>query len=223
MILKIISQRELKRFTQCVMQCFESSISLLFPPDSETKRLEGILPAEFVKETYRPQYHRDHTVSLLHYREPLVQKAIWEIKYKKNKKTALLLAHVLNTYLAANPELCLYTFTPIPLSKKRQRERGYNQIELVLSEFKKLHAEVTIETEVLTKIKNTLPQSSLESRAERLINLNGCFAVRNPEKTVGRKVVLIDDVLTTGSTLHEARNVLLNNGVGRIYCIALAH
>ena len=76
---------------------------------------------------------------------------------------------------------------------------------------------------ILTKTRETPTQVSLGDRAERLENLKNAFAVRAPEKVRGAHVVLVDDVTTTGATLLEARGELLRAGARKVTCLAVAH
>lgn len=77
--------------------------------------------------------------------------------------------------------------------------------------------------DVLYKIKDTKPQVSVKDRALRLENLIGSFGVKNAWKICGRTVVLIDDVLTTGATIREARSCLLEEGAKQVIGYTLAH
>lgn len=88
---------------------------------------------------------------------------------------------------------------PVPLHKRRQRERGFNQAELIA---KQIHKKLgwTVMTKVLIRKRRTSQQAKLK-KAERLHNLIGAFAITNPKLIVGQDVILLDDVLTTGATL----------------------
>ncbi|NLV64160.1 MAG: ComF family protein [Clostridiaceae bacterium] len=99
---------------------------------------------------------------------------------------------------------------PVPIHSKRRRERGYNQSELIARSLaKKLNIPVSVGT--LVKRKNTPPQSSL-AKDERYKNPEGAFHVKKPYLIEGRRVLLVDDVITTGSTLEECGKVLLQAG-----------
>jgi ComF family protein len=108
---------------------------------------------------------------------------------------------------------------PIPLSFKRLSERGFNQ-SLVLSQ--QLSREKTHSSSLL-KMRNTLAQSSLP-RNERLTNLKGAFAV-NPfmaAKLRGQRILLIDDVMTSGATLNAAAQVLKQAGAAHVSALVFA-
>jgi competence protein ComFC len=97
---------------------------------------------------------------------------------------------------------------PVPLSPERERERGYNPAELLAGEISALTGIPTQRT--IRKIKSTLPQMTLP-REERLQNPKGAYQVLASIEPM-KKVILIDDVFTTGSTLEECARVLKNAG-----------
>lgn len=103
---------------------------------------------------------------------------------------------------------------PVPLSREAFRRRRFNQAELLARE---IGGQLGIPVRsVLDKIRDTPAQAGL-LRAARLTNLAGCFRfVDEPQTVRGRTVVVVDDVLTTGSTLSEAGRVLLETGASRV-------
>ena len=109
---------------------------------------------------------------------------------------------------------------PIPISKERLRERGYNQAELLAQSLAEKISR-PLENKVLLKIKNTPSQTSLSGR-ERILNVRDSFAVRNPEKISGREIILIDDISTTGATLSEAARVLKQAGAKKVIGLVVA-
>lgn len=168
---------------------------------------------------------------LFPYEHPLVKTAVWEVKYRGNGGVArlagTLLAEELLSWLAELAEtdaLARPLFIPVPLAKKRARERGFNQCELLAREVvRNIGNSVELRTDILVKTKETASQTKSESRAARLENLRGAFAVRTPEAVAERDVVLLDDVTTTGATLTEARTTLLAAGARKVLAITFAH
>lgn len=166
------------------------------------------------------------------YNDEIVKKAIWMLKYRGIKKIAEPLAELINTRcfrvkhrVFDKPEWILI---PIPLSKARMKERGFNQAELIA---KHLFAKVkplrnaqglTLCENVLYKIKETPSQVSIKNRGERLNNLKDCFAIKNPEIIKDKNIILIDDISTTGATIREARKVLRNAGAKKIIALVVA-
>jgi len=98
-------------------------------------------------------------------------------------------------------------YVPIPLHKKRQRQRGFNQAELILKAVAKTRF-LPIRTDLLARVKNTAPLSQLTSVDERIDNISGAFQLRYPEQIKDLRILIFDDILTTGTTLKEAVRVL---------------
>jgi ComF family protein len=108
---------------------------------------------------------------------------------------------------------------PVPLDAKRLWERGFNQSEALASMLgSALQTPVRKE---LRKSRVTLPQSSLDRR-RRLENLDGSFYVPNPARVLGRRVLLVDDIYTTGATADECARTLLAAGADSVHCFTLA-
>lgn len=108
---------------------------------------------------------------------------------------------------------------PIPLSKERMRERGYNQAALLTLAFKSHKHEL----HCLTRTHHAAAQSD-STRAQRLRNLRNAFAVEAAQRhhIQGKKVLLIDDVMTTGATLTAASRCLLQAGSSQIHVLCMA-
>ncbi len=113
---------------------------------------------------------------------------------------------------------------PIPLSKKRRKERGYNQSELLIDEIKKLDTENRFEKrfDILVRTKHTSEQK-LKSREDRLHNMESIFKVEDTEMDKNIPIIIIDDVTTTGSTVNAARETLLRAGYLDVKALTLAH
>src|SRR3989344_2692356 len=234
------------------------TIDLLFPPKPLVRELLRMDPFEFVSRADRSQNRAGKEIlSLFDYRDPLVREAVWELKYHGNKKVARLLATVLYdeilAFLLEYAPLTNFTeplLIPIPLSRKRQTERGFNQCELLANELLRLdltppfqgggpsqRGEVVASMDLrgghvglnftlslaLTKIKDTPSQTKAENRESRMKNLANCFSVKNPELIQGRNIILIDDVATTGATLEEARRILRKAGARKVIAFTVAH
>ena len=182
-------------------------------PEAERESLEWVFP-------------------LYDYRHPPVKKAIRLLKYKGKREFAKIFAEII--YGRIMEELSDFIIfnnfqkpilMPIPLSKKRIRERGFNQTSLICAELVKLdkNQNFILEKNILTKIKNGEHQANIENRQERLKNIVGSFSVKNPESIKGGNIILIDDVTTTGATLNEAKKTLRKAGAKKIIAFAVAH
>lgn len=110
-----------------------------------------------------------------------------------------------------------WIFVPIPLFPTKLRSRGYNQSEILTNELGK---KLDIKTlNILKRVKKTKTQVGLKLE-ERKKNIKGAFALSFPLKN--QQIFLVDDVVTTGSTLLEATNILKRGGASRVYAVTLA-
>lgn len=108
---------------------------------------------------------------------------------------------------------------PIPLHKKRRRQRGYNQAEIVARCLGRL-MNIPVESKALVRTACTKPQKLLDNR-ERKKNVRGAFAVKDP-KLQFQNILLIDDIYTTGSTIDEAARVLVEKGHNKIWFLTIS-
>jgi len=109
---------------------------------------------------------------------------------------------------------------PVPLHRRRLRSRGFNQA-LVLARFLFPNQGAKIATNLLVRSRWTEPQTTL-SGGERRRNLGQAFSAPHPERLLGRHLLLIDDVFTTGSTVNECAKVLIENGAAAVDVLTLA-
>lgn len=109
---------------------------------------------------------------------------------------------------------------PVPVTGKRLKERGFNQSFIIAEEIAKITGR-EIEHAVLLKKKNTKDQYSL-TREERRKNVKGVFAIQDRGRIKGKKILLVDDLFTTGYTAHEAAVTLLRSHAGEVQFFALA-
>lgn len=109
---------------------------------------------------------------------------------------------------------------PVPLHKKRLRERGFNQAVILA---RRIAKRFTLPLDFLTLRRDvfTEPQVGLGHEA-RSVNVRGAFTVRRPERTMGKRILLVDDVYTTGSTLEECARTLLNAEADSVAVLTLA-
>lgn len=99
----------------------------------------------------------------------------------------------------------------VPVSISRKKERGYNQSTILAKEISRIIERPFVEN-VLYKIKNTVPQSTL-NKEQREQNAKGVYKVNNIQKIYNKKVLIFDDIYTTGSTLNECAKVLIEQGI----------
>lgn len=179
-----------------------------------------------------PYIAAPNTYALWSYKNPTVKKSLWKLKYRGQTVFAKKFGTALyGTLLEELAELVLFygkekpLLIPIPISKKRLRKRGFNQTELIARHMSLIDGgeSFTFATDVLYKIKDTPSQMSVKDKNVRLQNIRGSFAVKNTERVRGKNIILLDDILTTGATLREAKRALRSAGARKVICFALAH
>lgn len=152
--------------------------------------------------------------------ESAVQRVLHAIKYQGCRRLARDTGRELGETLSIFPEFRDFdVLVPIPLHRSRQRERGYNQATEIA--FGVAHSlAISVETRVVTRVRHTRSQTTL-GRAQRLSNVKNVFSIVS-DQLRGAKVLLVDDVLTTGATLQAVAEGLLYSGVDVVSAMTLA-
>lgn len=117
-------------------------------------------------------------------------------------------------------ELRLDAVVPVPLHWRRFWQRGYNQSQAIARGLAQ-RLGLPCQTRWLRRVRHTPPQTS-QSRSGRRDNVRGAFAVRSAAPVSGQSILLVDDVMTTGSTASEAARALIRSGANRVVLAALA-
>lgn len=165
-----------------------------------------------------PRYGKLRTIAFY---EGALQQAIHLFKFEGRINLAKFLIKLIVYNIPSDFNISDYDYIiPIPIHKKRLNERGFNQ-SYVLSKGISEIAEVEVNTNVLIRRRNTSPQSSLD-REKRLQNMIGAFGLSNEEQIRGNRILVLDDVFTTGSTISEAVNVLWNADPTEVDVLTLA-
>lgn len=209
-------------------EALERAIDWIFPRDASRTMLEGMSPAEFSEFAAKPMESPPYGVhALFRYRNPLVHDALWLLKFKGSGRMAKLLGTLLAdaiTDTLADERLFSNVskpvLVPVPSSAKRSRERGWNQTEMLAREVAK-RASLECRPDALRKVRHTKRQVHLH-RNDRLSNLDGAFEASGPIVR-GRNIVLVDDIVTTGSTMKECSRALTAGGARCVLCFAVAH
>ncbi len=111
---------------------------------------------------------------------------------------------------------------PVPLHESRRHSRGFNQAELIAGAAAKHFApKLEVASAVIVRRRETISQVGL-SREERIENMRDAFRVSDPGRAKGRSVILVDDVMTTGTTLSECARVLKRAGAKRVWATTAA-
>jgi ComF family protein len=136
-----------------------------------------------------------------------VQELMHKLKYKGQKEIGFELGNMIGHDLAHSPFNIVDIIVPVPLHKSKIRKRGYNQSELIASGLAKAMCKQLDSKTLYRKIAN--PTQTKKHRFERWSNVEGIFAIRSTENIANKHVLLVDDIVTTGSTLEACANVLL--------------
>ena len=161
------------------------------------------------------------------YNNFIIKKLINQFKYEPYIKelakplTSLIIAHLI--YLNKLSNFDDFLLIPVPLYKKKLKQRGFNQTEEIAKELSSAFSGVKIPVfdDVLIKIKQTPAQVELK-KEEREKNIKGAFICQKSEIVQGRKILLVDDIFTTGSTMEECSRVLKDAGAKEVWGIVVA-
>jgi len=213
------------------MSFFSSLLDLLFPPkcvfcgkilargvedwcDNCTETLPYTLDGGVQEGEYF-----DFCISPLYYKG-VVRKSIQRFKFGGASAYADAYGKLLADCIREHPGIGYDLISWVPLSSKRKRSRGYDQAMLLaLATALELN---DVAAETLKKPKDVRAQSELSDRAERSANISGAYEVADQELIEGKCILLVDDIVTTGSTLSECARVLMLSGASRVVCAALA-
>ena len=138
-------------------------------------------------------------------------RAVKALKFRDEPVFAEFLAH----HMSIPPDWQIDAMVPVPLHPWRELWRGYNQSQLLAAHIAK-KTEIPLIPQLLRRVRNTAPQSSLRGKARRN-NLKRAFAA--DPATVGQNILLIDDVCTTGTTLSACAQALKKAGAARVYAL----
>lgn len=108
---------------------------------------------------------------------------------------------------------------PVPLHKLKKAERGYNQSYYIAKGYSNI-LNIPVK-EVCRRIKYTVSQTGFNLK-ERKENMRNAFLPTNTKIISGKRIILVDDVITTGSTITECAKVLLDNGAGKVFAVSVA-
>jgi len=207
------------------LHCFNHVLDLIYPtvcgmcekidPDGLCNKCNIKLKKElFIKvdnyEKDTKKYFMKH-IYISKYSDIIRQKII-EYKFRQCSYLSKFFSHL----FLKQEKICVLLkkydiILPVPIHKKRKIQRGYNQSELIAKNIAKKFENLEIDLHSLKKKQNNLPQSTLdkEGRTQNTVNT---YAIENIENIKGKKILLLDDVYTTGSTANECSRVLIQQG-----------
>lgn len=216
---------------RCLFGMLEFVLNFLFPPVCSVcgkvdknwlcpncqKRVER-LEKSCIMEMEHKKYEK--LLYIFQY-ESLVRKLILRYKFLNQAY----LNHFFAQMIAKNVEnrklLQQYDIIiPVPMHQKKMQKRGYNQTELVTNELSRI-LKIPAKNDILLKVVNTVTQSKLGGKA-RQSNIQHAFFVKKDIEVEGKKIILLDDIYTTGATSQECSRVLKEAGAAEILVVVLA-
>ena len=221
---------------------YETFLEALFPRSTSETRLDSYTPAEAVAVFKRASPYSGLAVtlpearSLFMYNDPLVKTCIWNIKYKRSRHSVeiagyALFSYIVNTYSATSHPVQPLLIAPLPITSTRRRERGYNQCELLTAEIKRLYereptpaVQLQFDDTLLIRAHHT-SRSTLKNRVDRIRSSQGIFYIHTTAVSYdcSTPILVIDDVITTGSTMREAVDTLTHAGFTNVHALSIAH
>ncbi len=201
----------------------------LFPPkcvfcrrvmeaDGVCDKCKASLPYRHVQESKEPIMFIDGAYSCFHY-EGDARNALIRYKFGGLSKYAVDFAVYLEECIKENLSGEFDVISWIPLSRKRLRSRGYDQAKLLADEVCARLGISAVRT--LRKTRDTAPQSKQREISKRMANILGAYEMASFDAT-GKRIILIDDILTTGSTVSECARILKTAGAEKVYVVTVA-
>ena len=194
------------------------NLTIVSPPWCEICGIQDVDGVCNECATNPPRFGKLRTIAFY---DAILQKIIHLYKFEKRKTLA---NHLSTMIVKHQPKDCNFKeydyILPIPLHKNRLRERGFNQSALIAQGISN-DVGIDICTNALVRSKNTSPQSSL-TRDARQTNVVGAFGIKNRDLIKGKRILIFDDVFTTGATVNEVVNILWNEDPVEIDVLTLA-
>lgn len=162
----------------------------------------------------------DNAWALYPYASP-VKELLLSIKYQRKNFLINVFNRSFSSFAQAiTSDYCYDSILPVPITRFKLMERHFNQSELIADMIKK-YVHPSILKNLLIKYRNTPPQNLL-TQAERAINLYGAFKIKRSHEISEKSFLLIDDIVTTGSTANELARILKENGAKRVDLLTIA-
>lgn len=214
-----------------MIKIFDYILSLIYPPkcvfcgtvidkSDICEECEKTLPYTKGESIYQKFPFVDKCISPLYYKD-YVRRAVLRFKFAGCSCYSRRLGGIMSECAENNLDCgSIDMVSCIPLSRKRMHDRGYNQAELLAKEISKKVGVEYLPT--LKKIRHNTAQSTIKDSKQRAANVIGAYRVIDAEEVKGKYILLVDDVVTTGSTVSECARILKKSGAKAVYCVTLA-
>ena len=178
---------------------------------------------ERLKETDGVSFEGYEIYGLSIYDYRSIRDTIFLFKYKGFKRYGSVLGRMMADYVIENKLQAILDadmVVPVPLWKEKEKKRGFNQAALMAESFSEITG-IPYDESAIMRIRDTAPQNSLRKH-QRDVNIRSAFKVTDENKVKGRKILLLDDIYTTGSTVRECAKNFYADGAKAVMYIALA-
>lgn len=189
-------------------------------------------PKHNLKKIHSAEKHKENWIfSLFDYKHPQMKNIIRHLKnhndFLLKKELAQYMSDYVIDYISDQQELFYFIhpiIIPVPISKKRLRERGFNQVHLFAKYFAK-NIDGIYEKGIVQKKVTTRKQALIKNRKDRFKNVQKIFSIRENKKHLikNQDVIIVDDLSTTGATLLEMKKILQKHGARNIIAVTIAH
>ena len=176
-----------------------------------------------LKKVFEPQIPLHNVTSLLYfYKKGITQALFHNLKYRNHPEISMYLGEWISPYLAKGDFMeHIDAVIPVPIHKSRKKERGYNQVEgfgkVIAQHFNKTYID-----DVLVK-KEASKTQVFKGRLARQEIKSNYFSLQNEEKIIGKHILLVDDIITTGATLVSCGRILLKANDVKLSIAAMAY
>lgn len=209
----------------------KNALDFIIPPRSNYEIVRSLDEKNIYSLPKSPKVVNAEWINpLFQYKDNRVKAMIWELKYKENILPLETIGKMIfEEIISVISDISLFNsnaeflLVPIPITTESRVQRGYNQSELIAKSILQNDTQriLIYAPQWLNKVKETSKQSHSNSKEERIKNLSNCFDA--DERVFSKYIFLIDDVVTTGSTLTEAKKTLLSKGAKDVIGFTIAH
>lgn len=180
---------------------------------------EGQMIREYCADCVKRRHFYDRGMAVFCYNEE-IKESIYRFKYHNQRTYADFYGQeICNRYGREIRRMGIEALIPVPISVEKQRKRGFNQAELIAKVVGE-QLNIPVETQLIVRIKNTIPQKEL-NQEERRKNLNNAFQITE-NRVKYKKIMLVDDIYTTGSTIDACAIPLRKAGIEEVSFVSLS-
>lgn len=182
---------------------------------------EALIAEEYQKKFAAKKYITNFHPVFVFEKDKEIQHIIHALKYKRHFRVGIYFGRIIGNQLKEKlDEWSVDLIIPVPLHKLKKAERGYNQSEFIAKGIS-LQTGIDWTKKAIKRKKYTESQTHLTAE-ERCANVKDAFEIRNKKLIEGKNILLVDDVITTGSTISECAHQLLQNGAKEVYAASIA-